>query len=530
VRIANWMNSLCWAVAVWLGVWASCVAADKLSTVPTLLVRDIQIDGDLIPRSVLDEVLPRYRNQMLSSDDLVKLAQQLTAYLVESGYVNSGVILPDQKIENGVVHLHIVAGRVGEVVVTGNRHLSDSYITSRIETGDAPFNINSAVSKLQKLERDPRIKRLNAELKPSTERGSALLNIDIEEKRMWGASASVDNHISPNVGGVEALFDAYYLSLFGLGDSLTVGYRQAEGFKSGSGQYSVPLNRFDTRVTLLYDQNSSTIVNEPFALLDIEGFTRRYGIVIRQPLVNSLNTELSVELGVHREQVESFLLGEPFSFAVSDADGMSNVTLVQFSQELVHRSAQSVLALRSTFYVGVDALQASVGGDGDGVFIEWLGQGEWLRKLDWLNSMVGVKLQGHLTNDSLPAYRKYSLGGANSVRGYRENLIVRDEGVLASIEWTLPLAHFQVPWLGDDPGDGQIALVPFADYGYGWDYFVNQNNPEALASVGVGVEWHIGRNSNIELQYGKALIDHIPDNSDKTLQDLGVHFSIRLGF
>jgi hemolysin activation/secretion protein len=164
------------------------------------------------------------------------------------------------------------------------------------------------------------------------------------------------------------------------------------------------------------------------------------------------------------------------------------------------------------------------------VFIEWLGQGEWLRKLDWLNSMVGVKLQGHLTNDSLPAYRKYSLGGANSVRGYRENLIVRDEGVLASIEWTLPLAHFQVPWLGDDPGDGQIALVPFADYGYGWDYFVNQNNPEALASVGVGVEWHIGRNSNIELQYGKALIDHIPDNSDKTLQDLGVHFSIRLGF
>jgi len=508
---------------------ASCVAADQLSSAATLMVRDIQIDGDLIPRAVLDELLPQYRNRMLSSDDLLRFAQQLTVYLIERGYVNSGVILPDQKVENGVVHLQIVAGRVDKIAVTGNRHVSDHYIASRIGKGDTPFNINKAVGRLQVLERDPRIKRLNAELKPSAERGNALLNVDVEESRMWGISGAVDNHISPNVGGMEMLVDAYHLSLLGIGDTLAAGYRRAEGFESGSGQYSVPLTRFDTRVTLLYEQNNSTIVNEPFAPLDIEGTTRRYGAVLRQPLFNSPHTELSIELGLQREEVVSFLLGEPFSFSASDPDGESNVTMILFSQEWVQRSTRSVFAVRSTFNVGVDALQASVGGDADGVFVEWLGQSEWVRKLDWLNSVLGAKVQAHLTNDALPAYRKYSLGGADSVRGYRENLIVRDNGILASVEWTLPIAQLRAPWLSDSPGDGQIALIPFVDYGYGWDYFVDQSVPTALASVGIGLQWRIGRNSNVELQYGKALIDRVPTDTEQTLQDIGVHFALRLG-
>jgi len=521
------------------GVLAACsltialpLPAADLASSTAIVVRDIKIDGDdIISHQLLNELLPRYRNRTTSADELLQLAQQLTAHLIEQGYVNSGVILPDQKVEDGVVHLQVIAGSVQTIVVSGNKQVSQRYIAARVATPKSePFNINDSVRRLQLLERNPRIKKLNAELKPSVARGTALLNIDVEEERAYGYGAAIDNHLSPNVGANQATLDFYHLSLFGWGDTLAVNYRYAEGFSGGSLSYSVPINSYDTTVAATYDHNTTEIVTEPFAQLEIEGKTTGYGIALRQPFDYSLNTQFSVGLGLRKERVESFLLGEPFSFSVSNPDGVSQATLVQLTQEWVNRSAARVTALRSSFNIGVDALQASVGGEGDGRFVEWLAQGEWLQKMAWRDNTLGLKLQLHLSDDVLPAYRKYPLGGANSVRGYRENLLTRDNGVLASIEWTVVVARLPVKWLGKGPSDGQLSVLPFLDYGYGWDYYDTPNAPLDIASIGLGVRWQMARNSSVDLQLAKALIDRDNLVTDRVLQDDGVHFSVRVGF
>ena len=507
-------------------------AAEELASSTTVFVKDIKLRGDnIVPQPVLDRLLPRYTNRTVSAEELLDLAQQLTAYLIEQGYINSGVILPDQKIDDGTIYLRVVAGRVARVVVTGSKHLSSRYVASRLglPSGE-PFNMNDAVRRLQLLERDPRIKKLNAELKPSVERGSALLNVDIEEARAYGASVGFDNHISPNVGAKEAVVDLYHLNLLGFGDSASVFYQRAEGFSGGSVAYSIPLNARDTRLSVSFNRNTSRIVSEPFAQLDIEGTTTRYGVGIRQPLIDSLRSELGVGIGLQRERVDSFLLGEPFSFSVSDENGRSQVTVVQFMQDWVLRSPERVVALRSSFNLGIDALQATVGGEGDGRFLEWLGQGELLQKWSWLDSTFGVKLNVHLSNDTLPSYRKFALGGANSVRGYRENLITRDNGYLVSLAWTVPLFRAPISWLGGAQADGRVTVSPFADYGYGWDHVEPAGEHLDLASIGFDIQWRMGRNSSVDLQLAKGLIEREIPAYDKVLQDDGVHFGIRLGF
>jgi hemolysin activation/secretion protein len=522
--------SLVMVAVMWM--WSAAAQVSDLASTPTILVREIRIEGDpLLSQSVQDEFLPAYRGRAVTADDLLRLTQQLTARLVDQGYVNSGVILPDQKLENGIVYLRVIAGRVTSVVVNGNKNLDDVYIAEKV-SGPAgePFNINAAVHRLQMLERNPRIRKLSAELKPSVERGTAVLNVDVEEARLYGGSAGVDNHLSPNVGGVQAFVDFYHLSVAGIGDALTLNYRKAEGFQSGLGAYAIPLNANDTTVVLNYDFNTSRIVTEPFEQLDIEGKTSRYGILLRHPFVSSLATEFSAGVGVHHERVASYLLGEPFSFSASDPNGLSQVTLVQIMQDWVNRSPERVFALRSSISVGVDALGATVGAEGDGEFIELLVQAEWLQLIDWLNSTLDVQTQVHVSNDTLPAYRKYPLGGADSVRGYRENLLVRDNAFLASIEWTVPIAHLPVRWLSQGPADGQISLIPFIDYGYGWDYVETLNEPADLASIGLGVQWRIGKNSLVDLQFAKALISNYVAVGEQVLQDDGVHFSVRVGF
>lgn len=525
-------------VALVLGFIAFCNAmAQDLSSVDSFVVRRIEIAGELIPKDVQNEVLPRYSNRRVTADELLALAQSLTEYLVSQGFVNSGVVLPDQKIEDGVVRLQIVPGRLERVSIVGNRNLPDGYVAARISASDSEaFNINRAVAGLQTLERDPLVKRLNAELRPGVERGFALLNIQVQEARAYGASAGVDNHISPNVGEFRTVIDAYHRSVFGMRDSLVVDFRHAEGYSGGDVAYRVPITSRDLTIGVSFSADSSRIVTEPFAQLDIRGKSRRYGASLSRPLIDSPTTQFSLEIGGQREQVESFLLGEPFSFSAANADGVSTIVMAQFAQEWVRRGRNRVVAVRSTFNFGLDVWDASIGGDADGEFIEWIGQGEWLQRISWRGGAVALRVLAHLANDRLPAFRKYPLGGAQSIRGYRENIFTRDNGVAASLEWTIPIVNASVRWLNfgesakSGEPEGQFAIVPFVDYGRGWDFKDDVNAAVDLASAGLALRWRLARNSNMEIQYAKSLIEQVPLSANQVLQDDGIHFSVRLGF
>jgi hemolysin activation/secretion protein len=528
----GWLHIVA-ACALWL---VSAAHAEDLSSLAAIHVREIRLQGPaLIEPAVLADVLPRYQGREVSADELLQLAQWLTTHLVERGYVNSGVVLPDQKIDAGIVYFQVIGGRIERIEVSGNRSLPDRYIAERLANhSQAVFNINDAVRQLRQLERDPRIKKLNAELKPSVERGAALLNVDVEEAPMYGASVGVDNYISPNVGAIEAVVDAYHLNVIGFGDALTGGLRYAEGYTGVSAAYAMPTNANGGLLTLAFDRSASEIVTAPFDQLDIEGESTGYGLMFRQPVFHSDTTDLALGIGLRLERVQSYLLGEPFAFAVADEDGASNVTMVQLTQEWVRRDEARVLALRSSFNVGIEALDATVGDgvaeEGDAEFIEWLLQGEWLQKLEWRNSVVGVKGLLHLSNDTLPSSRKYALGGAHNVRGYRENLFTRDCGWMASVEWTVPVFRLPLKWITHTQDQGQVSIAPFADYGYAWDYYDDINEPVDVASVGLGVQWQMGANSSASLRIAKALIEHDTGAIDEVLQDDGVHFSVRVGF
>jgi hemolysin activation/secretion protein len=520
-------------------VWAFalvCVATrapcDELSSVSAVFVRELRIEqNELIPQPVVDSSFAPYLNRLVTAAELQSLAQRLTRYLVDQGYVSSGVVLPDQEVAAGIVRLQLVAGRVSSVTVRGNGRLREAYVVGRL--GDiyaAPLNMGLLAERLQLLQQDPRIAKLDADVRPGIARGAAVLHLSVDPHRPYGFSVGIDNHISPNVGEQQLVAEFHHLNLAGFGDSLQLAYRTAEGFDGGYVGYDIPVTPRNTTFGMFYETNRSRIVTEPFADLDIEGESERFGVSLRHPFIHSLRTELTIGVGLEVQAVRSYLLGEPFAFAAGSVDGESRATIATFSQEWIRRDAARVVALRSTFNAGVDALDATIGGYGDGEFLYWLGQAQWLQKLSPWDSTLGVRLQGRLANDALPGYRKYGLGGADSVRGYRENLFVRDNGALLSVEWSMPIAHWRVPGFSRDSNDGELRITPFVDYGYGRDDDDTLTKQEDIASVGIAVRWRIAANSHIELQVAKALIDRDPAALEEVLQDEGVHLSARLGW
>jgi hemolysin activation/secretion protein len=134
-----------------------------------------------------------------------------------------------------------------------------------------------------------------------------------------------------------------------------------------------------------------------------------------------------------------------------------------------------------------------------------------------------------LADDTLPAYRKYAIGGADSVRGYRENLIVRDNGALLTLEWSVPVARVPFPSLSRGQSDGELRLTPFLDYGSGWDHDAAAAELD-IASAGIAVRWQLAPNSYAELQAAKSLIERPVGAGGHVLQDDGIHFSAQIGW
>ena len=213
---------------------------------------------------------------------------------------------------------------------------------------------------------------------------------------------------------------------------------------------------------------------------------------------------------------------EPFSFTIGPEKGESRVSAIRFSGDWVNRSSSRVLAARSQFSLGLDILDATVNDTGtDGRFFSWLGQFQWVQALnERKDTTLIASTAAQLTGDSLLPLEQFSIGGVDTVRGYRANQRVGDSGIFGSVEVRLPLIR-------DGDGFGLLQIAPFLDAGTIWN-----NNGDAIAgsntlvSIGLGLRWQKGSRLSARLDWGIPLVP-VAGQGD-TLQDNGIYFSIRV--
>lgn len=294
--------------------------------------------------------------------------------------------------------------------------------------------------------------------------------------------------------------------------------------------YSAPLTPRDTRLRLYYDRNDADVVESPFNLIGIRSETESYGISLSHPFYRTPQQQFLAELRFERRQSQTFIFDtEPFPFSPSTEDGKSRITALRFLQEWVDRRPNQVLALRSTLSFGLDVLDANhndLAGVPDGEFFAWLGQFQWVRRLWDTDNQLLIRSDLQLAANPLLPLEKLGVGGATTVRGYRENLLVRDNGWVASLELRVPVFRLPLPFLSESPEDGQVQLAPFFDFGWSDNVSGVTPDPKTIYSIGLGVRWDPHRNVHSELYWGHAL-RHVDTGSQETdIQDDGIHFAL----
>ncbi len=507
----------------------------QLSRMPSLYVAGIQLLGNtILDQQTLTELISPYLQRNVSIDELHRLRYELSKHYFDLGYINSGILLPDQKIENGIVKFKVIEGDLNSIILSGNQHLSSGYIKKRIDRSiDKPLNVKNLQNTLRLLQQDANINHVQAKLEPTASLGEALLYLNVLEAPRYRISFDLNNANSPSVGeeGIDLNITANNLT--GWGDSLVIAGGVTEGSDRQYYRYSIPASSRDDRVSLSYSTSDSLIIEDDFQDLgiDIDGSSESFSLEYLYPVVKRIDRQFNIVGGLDHRKNRIFILGQP-GFFLGLEDGKSKTTSWRLGAEWVEKSLKDVFAFKVTYRQGVDALDATINEQNipDGEYQAIVSQFQYARLIK--DSPFSGKFVSNgafqFSDEPLLSMEKFSVGGAQSVRGYRENLLVKDNGWYLNLEYHIPV--FKNTFSQSKYG---LNIVLFFDYGESWNNSIDaisgvtgkvEKNKESIRSAGLGFTWQPIENVSTQISYGHALDDI--DSQDDSLQEDGIHFSI----
>ncbi|BAY49944.1 surface antigen D15 domain-containing protein (plasmid) [Scytonema sp. HK-05] len=481
-------------------------------------IKKIEVLGNTVLKEEISQLVKKYENRKITFEDLTALRSAITELYVKKGYVTSGAFLPNnQALDKGIVQIQVVEGELERIEITGLSRLGKGYVLRRLRSATkAPLNRQRLEEALQLLQLDPLLERVNAELTAGSAPGRNILQVRLKEAPAFHAGIIIGNNQSPSIGSIQGSVFVTHDNLLGFGDRLTAEYGRTEGLNLYDFSYTVPLLPRNGTLSFRYSNNDSNIIEVPFQDLGIRSQSETFSLSLRQPLVQSPESEFAIGVGLDLRRNQTFILDNiPYSFSQGPENGRSRITVIRFYQDWVNRTATQVLAARSQFSFGIDAFDATINNTGtDGRFFSWLGQFQWVQQLS-PRALLVTRIDTQLTPDSLLSLEKFSIGGVDTVRGYRQNQVVSDNGVVASFELRIPVTA--------DPRTLQIT--PFFEIGTGWNNRDANPDPNLIAGLGLGVEWQINRSLDVRLDYGIPLVG--VSNRGDSLQDNGLYFLLR---
>lgn len=488
----------------------------------TITVQGFEVLGSTVfSDAELQAVTAPFTNRPITFAELLQARSAITKLYVDAGYITSGAYIPPQTLEDGIVQIQVVEGSLADINITGNERLRADYVRSRVAiAASPPLNVNNLLEGLQLLQLNPLIETISAELSAGVRPGTSILDITIQEADTLGVAVSLDNSRSPSIGTFQQEIELSQANLLGFGDRISLTYAHTEGSNEVDGSYLIPVNPRNGTLGLNMGFNDGNVIEPPFDQLDLTATSSYYELAFRQPLYQSPSDEfaLGVVLSHQRSRTLFGILdGEAIPLVGTDDEGRTRVTAIRFYQDWVQQGTTQVLAARSQFSVGIDALNATVlDTEPDALFVAWRGQGQWVKLLA-PDTLLLVRADVQLSPDPLVSLEQFGLGGQLSVRGYRQDYLLTDSGVFASAEVRLPV--LRVPSI-----DGLLQVAPFVDFGTGWNAQKPQPLDQTLASIGLGLLWQQSDYLTTRLDFGLPLIS--VEDRDRTWQENGIYFSV----
>jgi hemolysin activation/secretion protein len=461
----------------------------------------------------------------VSVAEIEDLRQKVTRQYVDRGYVNSGALIDEAALGGGTLTVVVVEGRLDAVRIRGLDGLREGYVVARLVPDPAePFNIDRLRERFQALLADPLFERVQSSVVPGDRLGSAYLDLDVTRASPYEATLFANNYRPPSIGEYAVGVSGRIRNLTGWGDALDLSAQVPVGSvphdPSGDIAWRVQSAR-GTEAFVRWSQGPSSVVEEPGRILDIRSLVTTAEVGVSQRIYENARHRATLGITAAWRENVTTLGDDRFSFILGEPDGVTRVRSGRAWVEYANRRERGALVARATFtrnrnnLVDVTDLPAGVVQlDKENRTI--VGQIYASERFTDAGLQGSFRATMQHTNDRLVPLDALAVGGVNSVRGFRENTLLRDEGGFLGLELESPF------FVREDAGFAASAGA-FADHGSARD----QGGPRLrLSSIGLLLKarWQ-GVRAGLAVALHRWKSSQVPDTHG-AWQDHGVHLQV----
>jgi hemolysin activation/secretion protein len=423
------------------------------------------------------------------------LAEKLTAMYREKGYISSRVYVPPQTIEDGVVKIQAAEGLVGEINQEGGRWFSARAVTNRINlTEGEPFRLDRLKTSMIRINDNPDM-QVKATLKAGEQEGTTDVELDVTDRFPLHVTPFYDNLGRRLIGEQRGGLNVAHNNVTGFGDRNLTSLNWSRRSFGVVNHYEMPLGKSGTKIGFDYGYSTLTLGGD-FKELDVRGTAKVYSPFISHEFYTSDTLRISADLPFDFVNLKTTILGEDFN------EDRLRVLRPSFTMESYDRWGNTFF--RNEFGVGVNLFNATLGNtnsvsrQGAGSkFFRYTGFLTRTQKLP-LGTYGVFRAITQLSPDRLVSNEQLQVGGAFTVRGYREGLLIGDSGLVLSGEWRVPFFVVPKSWkipMTDYSLRENLQFVSFTDFGSSW---TNRPAPglggsEYIMGVGMGIRARLTR-------------------------------------
>jgi hemolysin activation/secretion protein len=490
-----------------------------------IAIKKIQVLGiKSIEFEQVKKIISQFEERSSTLDELKKgVVDEISRLYEKKGYITTIVFIPPQKIENGFLTIQVEEGFIEEIEFEEGRYFKDRAVEPYLgATRSGVLNIRDLQRSIRRINENPDL-QVQAILRAGNEPGTMRVAIrPAEEHFFLHLTPYLDNQGRPTIGNNRLGFTITNNNTLGFGDASNASFSWNRHSWGNMSSYEMPLGRHGTKAGLSYAYNHFKFNR---STLGFSGSATLTTPSISQELLRTEKSTLTAELGFGFKnaglQVEGFEINQDRIRTLTPA--LNYTSSDRWGRTL----------MRHELGIGLDLFNATLGSSDTtsrpGAGSQFCRYTTYLvraQRLPWQTYGI-FKIMGQITRNPLVSLEQFQIGGASTVRGYKQGLLLGDSGFATSAEWHIPLRVWPLPeqikiLKNQYNLRNNIELVAFADNGgvFGNGPKVNVNplsnhntNNAFLGSVGAGLRVNLTRLIAARLDLG---VPYIRLRGDKT--------------
>lgn len=465
----------------------------------TFKLNSIKFDGyTAFTEEELMNLICEKIGQQVTVADVVGMANMVTDFYQQRGYISTIAYLPPQKVQDGNIHIMIMEGKYGNINVTGNKwekdkYLKNAYLTDKyIEEGKL-LNVRDIQEALREVNATGYMKGQVALTDNEESAEYTDLELNVADRFPLDFDFRWDDMGTTSTGLNRAIFFAGMYNLTGYGDQL---YSTTTLARHSIGQgvfYSIPIAKTkEAKLNLGYSYSGAEI-GGALKDLGIESKSHNFFASVSRRLVKTDNYKLYGDIGLDIRNTNTDFTGY---------NGMLSGLNYKYKSRALKANLTNI---KDDFYgktffnvgtgVGIPMMDATEGMWGaskhdksvpNNNAVRVFANAARLQALP-LRSTGILQVGGQWANRDLLPSEKMSIGGMTTVRGYQESTFISDYGVTASAELRFPVPFLRM-MLPEKLHfvDDSIRLAAFYDMGWFGDV-KSADGSDTIMSAGGGL-------------------------------------------